>query len=87
MTEIDACTGSVAAALEEQNAATGAISRNVTSAAGGTKQVATILDQVAGAVAHDGSSAVSVLNASKCVAVAAGELKSKVETFLGKVAA
>jgi PAS domain S-box-containing protein len=86
MTEIDACTGSVAAALEEQNAATGAISRNVTSAAGGTKQVATILDQVAGAVAHDGSSAVSVLNASKCVAVAAGELKSKVETFLGKVA-
>ena len=38
MTEIDACTSSVAAALEEQNAATGAISRNVASAAGGTKQ-------------------------------------------------
>jgi len=86
MTEIDACTSSVAAALEEQNAATGAISRNVTSAAGGTKQVAAILDQVAGAVARDGSSAVSVLNASKCVAVAASDLKSKVETFLGKVA-
>jgi methyl-accepting chemotaxis protein len=86
MQDIDGCTTSVAAALEEQNAATGAISRNVTSAADGTKRVAAILDQVAGAVARDGSGAKSVLNASKCVAVAATDLKSKVEVFLGKVA-
>jgi NO-binding membrane sensor protein with MHYT domain/methyl-accepting chemotaxis protein len=87
MQEIDGCTTTVAAALEEQNAATGAISRNVTNAADGTRRVAEILSQVAGAVARDGNGAESVLNASRCVAVAATDLKSKVEVFLGKVAA
>jgi methyl-accepting chemotaxis protein len=87
MQEIDTCTSGVAAALEEQNAATGEISHNVASAAEGTKRITAILEQVAGAVVRDGSSAESVLNASKAVAVAATDLKRKVETFLDEVAA
>jgi methyl-accepting chemotaxis protein len=87
MQDINARTASISAALEEQNAATGGISQNVASAADSTNQVASVLEQVADAVVGDGSSLESVVNASNCVAIAASDLKRKVETFLGEVAA
>jgi PAS domain S-box-containing protein len=86
MNDINSCTTSVAAALEQQNAATGTISQNVNSAADGTRQVAAMLEQVASAVERDGTVAASVFDASKSVAVAATDLKRKVESFLGQVA-
>jgi PAS domain S-box-containing protein len=87
MHDIDTCTSSVAAALQEQNAATGSISRSVTSVADDTGRVAGILAQVADAVARDGGGAESVLTASQSVAAAASDLKRKVEAFLDQVAA
>ena len=86
MQEINDFTAGVAAALEEQNTATSEISSNVTNAADSTAHAVSILDQVAGAVAKNRNAADTVLKASQAVEAAATELRSKVETFLNKVA-
>jgi methyl-accepting chemotaxis protein len=86
MQEINDYTTGVAAALEEQNTATGEISDNVTNAAHSTARVVSILDQVAGAVGKNRTSADTVLKASQSVEAAAMDLREKVETFLNKVA-
>ncbi len=49
MQEIDAYTTAVAASVEQQSAATGEISQNVTSAADGAKLIVTVLSEVADA--------------------------------------
>jgi len=87
MREINEYTSGVAAALEEQNAATGVISQNVASAATSTGRVVSLLDEVAAAVARNRSSADTVLNASASVQTAVTNLREKVEAFLNKVAA
>jgi len=86
MQDINRCTGSVAASVEQQNAATGEISQNVIGAATGTKELVTVLDRVAGAVAETRTSAETVLAASTAVENAAASLSDKVETFLRRVA-
>jgi methyl-accepting chemotaxis protein len=86
MRQINEYTSDVAAAVEEQNAATGAISHNVASAAEGTKVVVGVLGQVAGSANGGRSSAQTMLAASEVMEDAAGKLRTEVESFLAKVA-
>jgi len=86
MEEISGYTSAVAASVEQQNAATGEISHNVTSAAQGTVMAVSVLGEVAGAATATRASAETVLNASKSVESAVGNLRGEVEGFLGKVA-
>ena len=72
--------------MEEQTAATGEISQNVTSAAEGAKLVVVVLSEVAGATSDNRQSAQTVLVASQSVEEAAGNLRGEVESFLTKVA-
>jgi methyl-accepting chemotaxis protein len=87
MQEINQYSSAVSAAVQEQSAATGEISHNVTSAARGTKQIVTILTEVAGAATQTRSSAQTVLAASESVDDAAAKLRAEVDSFLAKVAA
>ena len=87
MREISTYTSAVAAAVEEQNTATGEISHNVASAAQGAGLAAAVLTELAGAATATRSSAETVLTASKSVESAVGNLRTEVESFLGKVAA
>jgi methyl-accepting chemotaxis protein len=73
--------------VDEQNAATGEISQNVTSASDGAKIVVSVLGEVSGAAAETRHSAESVLTASQSVEVAAGALRKEIEGFLSRVAA
>jgi methyl-accepting chemotaxis protein len=84
--EIDRFTSAVAVFLQEQNAATSEIFRNVANAAEGAKVVVSVLDQVAGAVSQTRSYADTVLNASETVATAAAKLQENVDDFLSRVA-
>jgi len=77
----------VAAAVQEQSAATSEISQNVASAANGAKLVVSVLDDVTGAATETRQSAQSVLTASQAVEAAAAELRREVEGFLTRVAA
>jgi NO-binding membrane sensor protein with MHYT domain/methyl-accepting chemotaxis protein len=86
MHQINQYTSDVAAAVEEQSSATGAISLNVASAASGAKVIVSVLGQVAGAANAGRSSAQTMLAASESVEDAAGNLRSEVESFLAKVA-
>ncbi len=86
MQEIDRFTSTVAASLQEQNAATDEISRNVASAAEGAKVVVSVLDQVAGAVSQTRRYADTVLKASEAVATGATKLQENVDSFLHRVA-
>jgi methyl-accepting chemotaxis protein len=86
MKEINASTSAVSAAVEQQNAATGDITHNVTRAADGTNAVAAVLGEVAGATTETRSSAQIVLDASETVAKDIAKLRANVEAFLAKVA-
>jgi methyl-accepting chemotaxis protein len=86
MQEINHHTAAVAASVQQQNAATGEITQNVTSAAHGTKEIVTALSEVAGAAIETRGSAETMLAASQAVEKAAGDLRSEVEGFLQKVA-
>jgi len=87
MQEIDGCTTTVAAAVQQQSAATAEISQNVASAADGAKLVVSVLGNVTGAASETRQSAQSVLSASQAVEAAAAELRHEVEGFLARVAA
>ncbi len=86
MQEINQYTTDVAASVEQQNAATGEISQNVSSAAHGTKVIVSVLGQVAGAATGVRTSAQTMLSTSEVMETAAGKLRTEVEGFLGKVA-
>jgi methyl-accepting chemotaxis protein len=86
MDKINDYTSAIAASVQEQSAATDDISRNVTSAADGTKLVAAVLNDVASAAASNQQSAQTVLTASASVEEAAADLRNEVESFLTKVA-
>ena len=86
MLEIDRYASAVAAAITQQNAATSEISHNVASAARGTQDFVSVLDQVASAATQTRHSAHIVLGASEAVGQAVSNLRSEVESFLRKVA-
>ena len=87
MKEISSYTSAVAAAIEQQNSATGEISQNVEGAALGTHTVVSALNDVAGAATATRSSAETVLSVSRSVEAAVAKLRAEVEAFLAKVAA
>jgi PAS domain S-box-containing protein len=87
MREIDRFTSAVAASIEQQSAATGQISRNVSDAAQGTKVAVSVLGKVTDAATHTSASASTMLAGSQAVEEAVSELRSEVETFLAKVVA
>ncbi len=86
MREIDGYTSAVVQALEQQDSATGEISRNVSGAAEGAKVMVAVLDQVTGAVNATNDAAGKVLEASEQVEAAAAGLQHRIENFLGRVA-
>jgi methyl-accepting chemotaxis protein len=86
MNEIDRNTMALAAAVEQQNAATGQISQNVAGAAKGTSHVLSTLDEVTLAATETRASAESVRGASQTVEQAVGNLRLEIEDFLKKVA-
>jgi methyl-accepting chemotaxis protein len=86
MQVISQYTSAISSAVEQQNAATGEISHNVTGAAQGTQGLVSTLDEVAAAVAKTRDSAHTVLTVSEAVETAANSLRQEVEGFLAKVA-
>ncbi len=86
MQEINQYTTAVAAAVEEQNAATGEISNNVASAAQGAGHVVAVLSEVANSATETRGSAQVVREASETVEQAVSNLRLEVEDFLAKVA-
>jgi methyl-accepting chemotaxis protein len=86
MQEINGNTTAVAVSVEQQNLATGEISRSVASAAEGTNHVVAVLGEVAGAATQTRSSAEVVRDASEAVEHAVADLRLEVEGFLSKVA-
>jgi methyl-accepting chemotaxis protein len=87
MREIEHYTSSVAASVEEQSAATGQISDNVSNAAKGTAVAFTVLREVAGAATETRGSAFTVLESSQAVESAVATLRGEIRNFLEKVAA
>jgi methyl-accepting chemotaxis protein len=86
MREIDNFTAAVAASVQQQSAATGEISKNVTGAADGAKLIVSVLTEVADATTETQESAQTVLAAAESVEQAAANLRGEVEGFLTKVA-
>ncbi len=77
----------IAAAVEEQNAATGEISRNVTEAARGTADVTMNISGVTSAAAESGHTAETLNGSAANLNVEAARLGSAVDGFLGKLRA
>ncbi len=86
MQEINQYTSAVAAAVEQQNSATGEISQNVASAAQGSGHIVEVLTEVVGAATETRVSAEVVRDASQTVETAVSNLRAEVEDFLKKVA-
>jgi methyl-accepting chemotaxis protein len=86
MLEINGYTSAVAASVEQQSAATGQISLNVTNAAQESNLITSVLAEVAGAASETRVSAQTMLKASESVETAVSHLREEVEAFLAKVA-
>ena len=86
MQGIEHYTSAVAAAIEQQNAGTGEISHNVSSAANGTQDIVVVLDQVARAATDTRATAETVLHNCSQVEGAVANMRDEVDNFLKKVA-
>jgi methyl-accepting chemotaxis protein len=86
MREIEHYTSGVAAAVEQQSAATRNIAVNVATAAQATQTMAAVLSDVAGAATQTHMSADVVLDSSHSVDSAVADLRTYVEEFLVSVA-
>ena len=80
-------SSTIAAAVEEQGAATQEISRNVQQAAAGTTQVAGNISEVNEAAARTGSASSEVLSAAHLLSDQSDRLKTEVHRFLATVRA
>ena len=85
--EINEIATAIAAAVEEQSAATEDISRNVSHAAEGTEQVAQKIGAVTLAAGETGSAAGQVLSAADELSRQSDTLERKVEGFLAQIRA
>jgi methyl-accepting chemotaxis protein len=85
--EINAVSSSIAAAVEQQGAATQEIVRNVAQAAQGTSEVTSSIAAVAGAAEETGAAASQVLAAASDLSRQSDQLASEVSRFLGTVRA
>jgi methyl-accepting chemotaxis protein len=77
----------IAAAVEEQGAATQEIARNVQQAAQGSAEVAETIDSVSRGATATGTASAQVLGSARALARESGHLKLEVEKFLANVRA
>ena len=87
ISKINEITGTIAAAVEEQGAATQEIAGNVQRAAVGTHEVSENIGGVNSAISETGNAANQVLEGSKEMAQQADMLRMAVHEFLGEVRA
>ncbi|MCJ9703345.1 methyl-accepting chemotaxis protein, partial [Bradyrhizobium sp. SHOUNA76] len=80
-------SSTIAAAVEEQGAATQEISRNVQQAAEGTHQVSSNITDVQRGASETGSASSQVLSAAQMLSGDSNRLKLEVSKFLGTVRA
>jgi methyl-accepting chemotaxis protein len=80
-------SSTIAAAVEEQGAATQEISRNVAQAAEGTQQVSSNITEVQRGASETGSASSQVLSAAQMLSGDSNRLKLEVGKFLGTVRA
>ncbi|QOZ74692.1 methyl-accepting chemotaxis protein [Bradyrhizobium sp. CCBAU 53351] len=85
--EIDNVTTTIAAAVEEQGAATREIARNIQHAAGGTSEVSSNIVGVSTASAEAGAAANEVLGASDALRREADMLRGEIDAFLNNMRA
>ena len=85
--EISQVTTAIAAAIEEQGAATGEITRNVQQAAQGTQEVANNIAGVSAAAGATGAAAHQVLGAATELSQQAERMRQDVATFVAAVRA
>ena len=85
ISEIDQSITGVSAAVEEQNATTGEVTRSISEASQGTAQVASIIQEVQKGASETGTSADAVLGAAKEVSDLSEPLKGSVDQFLNKI--
>jgi methyl-accepting chemotaxis protein len=85
--EINDVTTAIAAAVEEQGAATREIARNIQHAAGGTSEVSSNIVGVSTASSEAGAAASRVLDASGALRREAEGLRSEIHTFLNNIRA
>ncbi|OEJ64638.1 methyl-accepting chemotaxis protein [Magnetovibrio blakemorei] len=85
MNQINEISSTIAAAVEEQGAATSEIARNVEQAAIGTKEVTTNTVKVTHGASETGHAAGEVLAASKELSKQSEMLRATVDTFLNDV--
>jgi methyl-accepting chemotaxis protein len=85
--EINEVTTAIAAAVEQQGAATREIARNIQHAAGGTAEVSSNIVGVSTASAEAGAAASEVLNASGALRREADILRTEIDAFLSNIRA
>jgi methyl-accepting chemotaxis protein len=85
--EINEVTTAIAAAVEQQGAATREIARNIQHAAGGTSEVSSNIVGVSSASAEAGSAAGEVLDASGALRREADILRDEIHAFLANIRA
>jgi methyl-accepting chemotaxis protein len=85
--EINEVATAIAAAVEQQGAATREIARNIQHAAGGTSEVSSNIVGVSTASAEAGSAAGEVLSASGALRREADVLRSEIDAFLSNIRA
>ncbi len=85
--EINDVTTAIAAAVEEQGAATREIARNIQHAAGGTSEVSSNIVGVSTASAEAGAAATEVLDASAALRREADGLRAEIDAFLVNIRA
>ena len=85
--EINDVTTAIAAAVEEQGAATREIARNIQHAAGGTSEVSSNIVGVSNASTEAGTAAGEVLNASGALRRETDVLRAEIDTFLSNIRA
>ena len=78
-------TTAIAAAVEEQGAATREIARNIQHAAGGTSEVSTNIVGVSSASSQAGTAAGEVLTASGALRREADVLREEIDAFLSNI--
>ncbi|WP_425403767.1 methyl-accepting chemotaxis protein [Hwanghaeella sp.] len=83
--KIDAIGSTIAAAIEEQGAATQEISRNVDEAAQGTSQVSASIDNVTEAAAETGEAADQIRTSSRELSEQSDVLRAEMNKFLQQV--
>ena len=82
---ISEIAATIAAAVEEQNAATREIARNVQQVAGGTAKVASNISEVSRGASETGSASAQVLSAAQSLSSESNHLKLEVGKFLHTV--